>query len=81
MKSLCHNETAQLVLKIRSDIKTRDTFLGKHVLEHAVGGRVYPTINQSKGEDGGTGTGRLSYSAPALQQIPSRRKEIATEQA
>ena len=77
LRSLENNETAQLVLKIRSDIKTRDTFLGKHVLEHAVGGRVYPTINQSKGEDGGTGTGRLSYSAPALQQIPSRRKEIA----
>ena len=77
LRSLENNESAQLVLKIRSDIKTRDTFLGKHVLEHAVGGRVYPTINQSKGEDGGTGTGRLSYSGPALQQIPSRRKEIA----
>ena len=43
----------------------------------AVNGVVYPNINQSKGEDGGTGTGRLSYTAPALQQIPSRRKDVA----
>jgi len=77
LRSMEGDERAELVLKVRSDIKTRDTFLGKHVLEHALGGRVYPTINQSKGEDGGTGTGRLSYSGPALQQIPSRRKEIA----
>ena len=71
------DERAKLVLQIRSDIKTRDTFLGKHVLEHSVGDRVYPTINQSKGDDGGTGTGRLSYTGPALQQIPSRRKIVA----
>lgn len=48
-----------------------------HVLESAYNGRVYPTINQNKGELGGTGTGRLSYSNPALQQIPDRNKKIA----
>ena len=63
---------ADLVLKIRSMIKTRDTFLGGHVIGSAVGGRVYPTINQTKGESGGTSTGRLSYTNPALQQLPSR---------
>jgi len=68
---------AGLVQEIRSLIKTRDTFLLKHVIEHAVDGRVYPNINQSKGEDGGTGTGRLSYTDPALQQIPSRNKKVA----
>lgn len=71
------DERAGLILQIRSDLKTRDTFLGSHVLEHAHRGRVYPNINQSKGEDGGTGTGRLSYTGPALQQIPSRRKIVA----
>jgi DNA polymerase I-like protein with 3'-5' exonuclease and polymerase domains len=71
------DERAQLILRIRSLIKTRDTFLGGHVLGHAVGGRVFPTINQTKGEDGGTGTGRLSYQEPALQQIPSRDKQVA----
>ena len=68
---------AKLILELRSLHKMRDTFLGKHVLEHAINGRVYPSINQSKGEDGGTGTGRLSYTGPALQQIPSRNKELA----
>jgi DNA polymerase I-like protein with 3'-5' exonuclease and polymerase domains len=68
---------AKLILDLRSMHKMRDTFLGKHVLEHQINGRVYPSINQSKGEDGGTGTGRLSYTNPALQQIPSRNKELA----
>jgi DNA polymerase I-like protein with 3'-5' exonuclease and polymerase domains len=69
---------ADLVLSIRSLMKTRDTFLGGHVLAHAVDGRVYPSINQSKGEDGGTGTGRLSYTEPAMQQIPSRDKAVSS---
>ena len=68
---------AGLVQEVRSLIKTQDTFLRGHVIGHAVGGRVYPNINQSKGEDGGTGTGRLSYTNPALQQIPSRNKAVA----
>jgi DNA polymerase I-like protein with 3'-5' exonuclease and polymerase domains len=68
---------ADLILSIRSLIKTRDTFLGGHVLESACNGRVYPTINQNKGEAGGTGTGRLSYTGPAMQQIPSRNKRVA----
>ena len=65
------------IIDLRSLLKTRDTFLAKHVMEHAIGDYVYPTINQNKGEDGGTGTGRLSITNPALQQIPSRNKKIA----
>lgn len=69
---------AQAILEIRSLTKTRDTFLLGHILENQVGGRVYPQINQTKGEDGGTGTGRFSYTNPALQQIPSRNKAVAS---
>jgi DNA polymerase I len=76
LKSLPYRE-AVLLMEIKSNIKTRDTFLGGHVLGHAYKDRVYPTINQTKGSDGGTGTGRLSYTEPALQQIPSRNKEVA----
>ena len=65
------------ILDIRSLIKTRDTFIRGHVMSHSVNGRVYPTVNQSKGETGGTGTGRLSIQNPAMQQIPSRNKKIA----
>lgn len=68
---------AKLILDIRSMIKTRDTFLVGHVLESSYNGRVYPTINQAKTEQGGTGTGRLSYTSPALQQIPDRNKKVA----
>lgn len=68
---------AKLILELRSLIKTRDTFLRGHVIGHCHNEYVYPTINQSKGEDGGTGTGRLSYQNPAMQQIPSRNKKVA----
>lgn len=68
---------AQAIVDIRSMIKTRDTFLSGHVLSNAVNGRVYPNIHQTKGEDGGTSTGRFSYSGPAMQQIPSRNKAVA----
>ncbi len=69
---------AKLILRLRKMIKTRDTFIGGHVLGHQVDGVVHPNINQTKGDGtGGTGTGRLSYTNPALQQIPARDKEIA----
>ncbi len=69
---------ARLVTDIRSALKTRDTFLAKHILEHAIGDRVYPTINQTVRETGGTKWGRLSYVDPAMQQIPSRDKITAS---
>jgi len=72
------HEAAELIIDIRSLLRTRDTFLGKHILEHAINGKVYPNINQTKGEDGGTSTGRLSYTSPAMQQIPARNKQVAS---
>ena len=68
---------ASMILKARKMIKTRDTFIRGHIIGHSHNGRVHPNINQTKGDDGGTGTGRLSYTQPALQQIPSRDKETA----
>lgn len=72
-----HDPRARMVTDIRSALKTRDTFLAKHILEHAIGDRVYPTINQTVRETGGTKWGRLSYVDPAMQQIPSRDKITA----
>jgi len=68
---------AKLILQLRSNIKTRDTFLKGHVIGSAVNGYVYPTVSQTKGETGGTGTGRLAYGKPAMQQIPNRNKKVA----
>lgn len=65
---------AKHILELRSLLKTRDTFLKKHVIEHNVNGRVYPNISQTKGEQGGAGTGRVQYQDPAMGQIPSRDK-------
>lgn len=71
---------ADMILKVRKLKKARDTFLAGHILGHMdpKTKKVYPHINQTKGDEGfGTGTGRLSYNAPALQQIPSRDEEVA----
>lgn len=68
---------ANLILKIRKWMKCRDTFLKGHILRHVNNGVLHPNINQVKGDLGGTGSGRFSYTRPALQQIPARDKEIA----
>lgn len=76
----CGVPEANMLIDIRTLLKARDTFITCHILERQVGGRVYPSINQLKGgerEVSGTSTGRFSYTEPALQQIPSRNKEVA----
>lgn len=78
---LMKHPAAPIILRCRKLMKTRDTFIQGHILGHARNGYVHPNINQTKGDsDGavmGTGTGRLSYTAPALQQIPARDKTVA----
>jgi DNA polymerase-1 len=66
------------ILKLRQLIKTRDTFLLGHILGHHHDGVIHANFNQTKSDnDLGTGTGRLSCNAPALQQIHQRNKEVA----
>ena len=67
----------QLLLELRQLTKCRDTFLKGHILGHHVNGRLYPSINQVRGDRGGTITGRLSMYSPALQQIPARNPRAA----
>lgn len=78
LRTMVDDPRAELILRVRSLIKTADTFLAKHIIASATNGRVHPSINQTKGETAGTGTGRLSYTSPALQQIPSRNKAVAS---
>jgi DNA polymerase I-like protein with 3'-5' exonuclease and polymerase domains len=70
---------AAMILKLRKAIKTRDTFIRGHILSYHNNGLIHANYNQTKTEDDvGTGTGRLSVNAPALQQIPARDKDIAS---
>lgn len=83
LRSMKH-PAAALILSTRKLIKTRDTFIKGHILSNLQGGYIYPNINQTKsegenmgGDVEGTGTGRFSYTRPALQQIPARDKHVA----
>jgi DNA polymerase I-like protein with 3'-5' exonuclease and polymerase domains len=64
---------AKMILDLRKMLKTRDTFLSGHILGHQHDGIIHCNYNQTKNDsEAGTGTGRLSITNPALQQIPSR---------
>ena len=68
---------AKMILDLRKMLKTRDTFLKGHILGHHHDGIIHCNYNQTKNDaEAGTGTGRLSVTNPALQQIPSRDKDI-----
>ncbi len=67
---------AGLILKIRKLSRCKNTFIQRYIIDSEKDGRVYPNINQCKSDSGGTVTGRLSITKPALQQMPSRDKEI-----
>lgn len=68
----------ELVLQFKYLDKMANTFLAKHIIASAEDGVVRPNINSTKSLSGrGTGTGRLSYDGPALQQIPSRKADAA----
>jgi DNA polymerase I-like protein with 3'-5' exonuclease and polymerase domains len=47
-------------------------FVRAYLLESVYRGRIHANINQFMSEDGGTRSHRFSYSAPPLQQMPSR---------
>lgn len=57
--------------------KAISTFIDGHVLGSLIGDRVYPSIHQLKSDDGGTVSGRFSYSRPNLQQLTARDEELA----
>lgn len=66
---------AKQIVRIRELNKARTTFIDS-IANHAVNGRIHAEIHQLRSDDGGTITGRFSYSSPNLQQIPARNEEI-----
>lgn len=71
----CKEPLAQLIKEIREVNKFYSAFIDS-IIKHAHKGRIHAEINQLRGTNGGTVTGRLSYSSPNLQQIPARNKEL-----
>ena len=60
-----------MIAEARKINKVRTTFIDT-ILKHEHKGRIHADINQIRSDDGGTVTGRFSYSNPNLQQIPAR---------
>jgi len=63
------------IARAREINKAHTTFIDT-ILKHSYKGRIHAEINQLRGDNGGTVTGRFSYSNPNLQQIPARNKEL-----
>jgi len=69
------HELPKLINQAREINKANTTFIDT-ILKHEHKGRIHADINQIRSDDGGTVTGRFSYSNPNLQQIPARHKEL-----
>ena len=77
-KNFLQNHPHPIVQKIaraREINKAHTTFIDT-IIKHEHKGRIHAEINQLRGDNGGTVTGRFSYSNPNLQQIPARNKEL-----
>jgi len=71
-----HNsELAGLIVQCRNVNKTHGSFIDG-VMKYVHNGRVHSHVNQLRSDDGGTVSGRMSYNAPNLQQIPARDPEL-----
>jgi DNA polymerase I-like protein with 3'-5' exonuclease and polymerase domains len=67
--------TIKLIAKAREINKAHTTFIDT-ILKHQYKGRIHADINPIRSDQGGTVTGRFSYSNPNLQQIPARNKDL-----
>jgi DNA polymerase I len=57
-----------------------DTFINGSIKGHNRSGYIHTDFNQTRGDEHGTGTGRLSSTDPNLQQIPNpKRAETALQ--
>ena len=63
------------IAKAREINKAHTTFIDT-ILRYEHKGRIHADINQIRSDQGGTVTGRFSYSNPNLQQIPARNKDL-----
>jgi DNA polymerase I-like protein with 3'-5' exonuclease and polymerase domains len=69
------HDLPKLIVRARELNKARTTFI-EAIMKHQHNGRIHADIHQLRSDEGGTITGRFSYSNPNLQQIPSRDEVI-----
>jgi DNA polymerase I-like protein with 3'-5' exonuclease and polymerase domains len=65
----------KMIAKAREINKAHTTFIDT-ILRYEHKGRIHADINQIRSDQGGTVTGRFSYSNPNLQQLPARNKDL-----
>jgi DNA polymerase I-like protein with 3'-5' exonuclease and polymerase domains len=70
------HEFPQLIVKARKMNKARTTFIDGMLMSNQQNGRIHAELHPLRSDDGGTVTGRFSYSNPNLQQVPARDPEI-----
>jgi len=70
------HQIAKDIVRARELNKARTTFIDS-ITKHTINGRIHAEIHQLRSDDGGTVTGRFSYSSPNLQQIPARDAGIS----
>ncbi len=63
---------AKMIIELRTAVKIHGTFLRDQILGFQQDGYIYPNFKQC-----GTVNGRFSASAPALQAVPKRNKEMS----
>jgi len=69
------HEVPKMIVQAREFNKARTTFVDT-ILKHQKNGRIHAELHPLRNDQGGTVTGRFSYSNPNLQQIPARHGEI-----
>ncbi len=69
------HDIPKAIVQARELNKARTTFIDT-ILKHQHDGRIYAEAHPLRSDDGGTVTGRFSYSNPNLQQVPARHGEI-----
>jgi len=67
------HELPKLILEAREFNKANTTFINS-ILRYQHEGRIHAEIHSLRSDQGGTVSGRFSYSNPNLQQIPARHK-------
>lgn len=67
----------QKIATARKYQKAAGTFVQNMIMDHAVDGRIHCEMHSLRSDEGGTVSGRFSFTSPNLQQVPAREPLIA----